>query len=40
MEYAKHLLQGGFGLGPSIKVVDIIVSDWGPVCEVLLTFHA
>lgn len=40
MEYAKHLLQGDFGLGPSIKVVDIVVSDRGPVWEVLLSFHA
>lgn len=41
MEHAKqHLRQGGPGLGPSIKAVDIVVSGWGPVWQVVLTFHA
>lgn len=35
-----HLLIGGFGVGPTIEVVDIIVSDFLSIAEYLLAVHA
>jgi len=34
------ILKGGFCLRPSIKVVDVVVTDRGTIREILLPFHA
>lgn len=36
----RNLLKGGLGLGPPVEVVDVVVTDEGPVGELLLAFHA
>lgn len=35
-----HSLIGGLGVRPAVKIVDVVMLDWGSVTQELLAVHA